>query len=329
MCEKERGRLKLRSCPPHWPNVRETTLSLWLEVRGSDNSRGESWEGKNLVYVIVWPWSCRGWGHWTVLVSEVMQSGPRVWLEEKTGGGRRTEPQLPSLSFSITSMPLWPLVAGGRARWTYLHPGHRECLTCLRFYMANRAHPSTSSPSITTGMKRDTYKKEQIHSSISWPASLRKSRWEGRTENLIRAQSVLPSMDKGRPSCQAPRKLAQRQRSQDRAGRMGFLRAKDNEWMPLVARNTKVGAQGRGQKPPAQTPYCLREHDLLPWDSSPGRWIDCSLQKRAEGSISSSLILLLHLKVPPHCFHQSGTAVLYSLHDPSQALHWHTCFRDF
>ena len=193
-----------------------------------------------------------------------MQSGPRVWLEEKTGGGRRTEPQLPSLSFSISSTPLWPLVAGGRARWTHLHPGHRECLTRLRFYMANRAHPSTASPSNTTGMKRDMYKKEQSHSSISWPASLRKSRWEGRTENLIRAQSVSPSMDKGRPPCRAPRKLAQRQRSQDSAGRMGFLRAKDNEWMPLVARNTKVGAQGRGQKPPAQTPYCLREHDLLP-----------------------------------------------------------------
>lgn len=64
-------------------------------------------------------------------------------------------------------------------------------------------------------------------------------------------------------------------------------------------------------------------------DSSPGRWIDCSLQKCAEGSISSSLILLPHLNIPHHCFHRSRTAVVYSLHDPSQALRWHTCLRDF
>lgn len=38
---------------------------------------------------------------------------------------------------------------------------------------------------------------------------------------------------------------------------------------------------------------------------------------------------LPHLNIPPHCFHRSETAVVYSLHDPSQALRWHTCFRDF
>ena len=255
-----------------------------------------------------------------------MRSGLGVWLEEKMGWGGRTEPELSSLSFSIASMPLWPLVASGRARWTCLHQGHQERYTHLRFYMANRAHPSPSSPPNTTEMKRDMYEKEKIHCSIRWPASLRKSRWVGRTENLIRAQSVSPNMDKGRPTCRTPRKLAQRQ---GRAGRMGFLRATDNEWMLPVARNTTVGAQGRGQKPPAETPYCLREHDLLPRDSSPGRWIDCSLQKCAEGSISSSLILLPHLNIPHHCFHRSGTAVVYSLHDPSQALRWHTCLRDF
>ena len=164
---------------------------------------------------------------------------------------------------------------------------------------------------------------KNFHNQKFWKARLR---WVGRTENLIRAQSVSPNMDKGRPTCRTPRKLARRQ---GRAGRMGFLRATDNEWMLPVARNTTVGAQGRGQKPPAQTPYCLREHDSLPRDSSPGRWIDYSLQKCAEGSISSSLILLPHLNIPHHCFHRSGTAVVYSLHDPSQALHWHTFLRDF
>ena len=86
---------------------------------------------------------------------------------------------------------------------------------------------------------------------------------------------------------------------------------------------------GGGQKPPAHTSYCLHEYYLvLPRDSSPGKWLDCSLLKRAEGS-ESSLNPLPCLKIPPHCFYQSTTAVLYFLHNPSQAPCWQTHFKDF
>ena len=56
----ERGISNKGRSPKLTERSRNCTLSLWLEVRGSDNSWGESWEGKTLVYVVVWPWSCRG-----------------------------------------------------------------------------------------------------------------------------------------------------------------------------------------------------------------------------------------------------------------------------
>lgn len=98
---------------------------------------------------------------------------------------------------------------------------------------------------------------------------------------------------------------------------------------PSGARETKVGVGGGGQKPPAHTPYSLPEDYLvLPRDPSPGKWLDCSLLKHAEGSVSS-LNPLPCLKIPPHCFYPCATAVLYFLHHPSQPPCRHTHFKDF
>ena len=91
---------------------RNCTLSLWLEVRGGDNSRGESWEGKNLVYVIVWPWSCRG----VRSLNRFSQWGNAVRPKGVAGGedGRRQEDRATAPLSLIQHLLNATLASGGR-----------------------------------------------------------------------------------------------------------------------------------------------------------------------------------------------------------------------